>query len=47
MYHKIQLGLFSVICGGLWYNVYYQTKNINLNKKEENELMKIYYNIIS
>jgi hypothetical protein len=46
MYKKLQLGLFSVICGGVWYNIYYQTKNINLNTKEEIETMDQYSNII-
>tara|TARA_B000000475_G_C15748936_1_gene346123 strand:+ start:126 stop:269 length:144 start_codon:yes stop_codon:yes gene_type:complete len=47
MYKKIQLTLCGLAMGGIWYNIFYQSCNVNLNKKEENEVMELYKDIIN
>jgi hypothetical protein len=46
MYKKLQLSLCGLVMGGIWYNMFYQSCIVNLNKKEENELMELYKEII-
>lgn len=47
MYKKLQLILCGLAMSGIWYNIIYQSCNVNLNKKEENEVMETYRDIVN
>ena len=41
MYKKLQLGVSSLIISCIWYNVYYQSKDIPNNSKEMDKFIDI------
>ena len=47
MYKNIQLFVSSGIIIGVWGNFLYHVQHFNLNKKEENEVMELYKDIIN
>lgn len=47
MYKKLQLSLCGLAMGGIWYNIFYQSCNVNLKIKEENEVMERFKDIVN
>ena len=46
MYKKIQLTLCGLAMSGIWCNFLYHAHHFNLNKKEENEVIELYKDIV-
>lgn len=46
MYRKLQIGMCGIVMGCIWFNVYYQSNNVNLKKDEDNDTMELYKDII-